>query len=482
MRKSRGGAALLALAAVGSVVAACTAGNPAGDAGEGGVADAADAGVALSPGKVDLLLAIDTSNAGIEAQASLLAQFEPVLRSLVEPPRGADGQPAHRAVTDLRVGVISTDLGVGANTVPGCAAPDGDDGRLNPLRYGPATQQHLPWMPRQGMAAPPGFRPDDCNDPSEFPAFVGFCSEGAGVTCGDASRDPVRFVRSVRCTAGLYGNGCSVAQPLEAIWRALRWHDARAGAASSSPNAGFVRDDALLAIVLLAASDDFSVRDCRFARGAPCADATDALRPDATAWASSSLALRGALARPCTEQDPTWPLERYLDPAAPDAGLLALKPGHPERIVFAALTGVPLTLPTRSEGGEARTDWGSLLGTPSVRGAEDYCGREGAAAVSAMSREGPVTMRPGVLDPSCAERVLPACHREGTEYVAGCGAGVPFAAPPARRIAELARRFDESPVCAGGPCRNGSVHSICGSNVSAVFDRLRARLRAAPAR
>ena len=43
---------------------------------------------------------------------------------------------------------------------------------------------------------------------------------------------------------------------------------------------------------------------------------------------------------------------------------------------------------------------------------------------------------------------------------------------PARRIAEVARRFDESPLCAGAACGNGMVTSICDrTNNGAPLER-----------
>ena len=43
-------------------------------------------------------------------------------------------------------------------------------------------------------------------------------------------------------------------------------------------------------------------------------------------------------------QDPTWPLDRYIDVSDPSRGFLGLKPGHPEKVVFAAITGAPIHL------------------------------------------------------------------------------------------------------------------------------------------
>jgi hypothetical protein len=40
---------------------------------------------------------------------------------------------------------------------------------------------------------------------------------------------------------------------------------------------------------------------------------------------------------------------------------------------------------------------------------------------------------------------------------------------PSRRIVEIARRFDESPLCNGQPCHNGIVASVCSTDYSNVM-------------
>src|SRR5206468_1785318 len=88
--------------------------------------------------------------------------------------------------------------------------------------------------------------------------------------------DPVTFAREFRCTAGLYLDGCGLEQQLEAVYRALVYHDASDRADNADPNAGFLRDDALLAIVLLTDEEDGSVQYCGgdYAHGDPCEDHT----------------------------------------------------------------------------------------------------------------------------------------------------------------------------------------------------------------
>jgi hypothetical protein len=60
---------------------------------------------------------------------------------------------------------------------------------------------------------------------------------------------------------------------------------------------------------------------------------------------------------------------------------------------------------------------------------------------------------------------VPACRRQGSTYdmTRPCS-NAQYMAFPSRRIVEVARRFDEAPLCNGQPCRNGMVASICSAN------------------
>jgi hypothetical protein len=155
-----------------------------------------------------------------------------------------------------------------------------------------------------------------------------------------------------------------------------------------------------------------------------------------------------------------------------------LKPGHPERIVFSAITGVPIALPTEMSGGETRIVWDRLLGAPGPGGPDDFCGRDSRALANLTSAEGPVSMAQANLDSNCSQRVVPACRREGSTFdPTACTSDAQYFAWPARRIVEIARRFDESPLCHGAACRNGTVTSICRSDYAAAFAPIFARLR-----
>ena len=432
--------------------------------------------------KVDLLLMVDNSNSMRENQTNIMAQFQTMIATLTSPPcvnptnmtpHACDAAnmadvPQYPAVKDMHVGVVDSDLGTPGSSVPGCANSDlGDDGLLNPIRNGQAISHHEPWT-----TAPPTFgRPTDCTDPNAFPTFLQFTS---GTT------DATMFTHDFQCNAGLYVNGCGLESQLDAVYRGLIIHDARSDPSNSSPNAGFLRDNALLAIVMLTDEEDGSVRDCRFANGIACdgQGAIDVYNPASTAWAAMELNLRFYMYQPCGPQDPTWPIERYVDPANPTTGLLSLKPGHPERILFAAIAGVPLQIPMTGTGTTAHVNWDMLLGTPGGSGADDFCHRDSSGLGMLTSAEGPVSMQQANADPACAQRVVPSCRREGSVYSpTACTTDLQYFAWPSRRVIEVARRFDQDPLCNGSPCGNGLVTSICSNNYSSAMQQIIAKIQ-----
>ncbi len=422
---------------------------------------------------------VDNSNSMRENQTNLMVQFAAMMQALTSPPctsprnstphacdstNPAD-RPLHPPVSEMHVAIVSSDLGTPGSSVPGCANSDlGDDGLLNPIRNGQAMSHHQPWA-----IAPPEFgRPPDCMDPNEFPSFISYAS---------GRPSDAQFTHDFQCNAGLFVNGCGQESQIEAVYRALVIHDATDRPGNTSPNAGFLRANAPLAIVVLTDEEDGSVRDCRFANGSPCEGqgAIDVYNPASTQWAAMELGVRPYFYRPCGPQDPTWPLERYVDPRHVSAGLLGLKPGHPERIVFVAIAGVPLSIPTTASGA---VNWNGLLGVPGPD-PENFCERDSSGLASIPSPEGPVSMAQANQDTNCAQRVVPACRREGTTYVpTACTTDLQYFAWPSRRVVELARRFDESPLCGGRPCRNGIVASICSSNFGSVMNEMVTRVQA----
>ncbi|MCZ7681036.1 MAG: hypothetical protein M5U28_20515 [Sandaracinaceae bacterium] len=114
--------------------------------------------------------------------------------------RGPDGTRDFEPVADLRVGVVSSDMGTSGVTVPTCAQPDfGDDGILR----------------TRGNTSIAGCR-------ETYPAFLEFAPGGALSA----------FRQDFRCVATLGTGGCGFEQQLEAALKAvtpsdsgLRFHD-----------------------------------------------------------------------------------------------------------------------------------------------------------------------------------------------------------------------------------------------------------------
>ncbi|UJR87088.1 hypothetical protein [Sandaracinus amylolyticus] len=253
---------------------------------------------------VDLLLVVDSSGSMAEEQDSLVRQLPRLVGELVDPPdRDGDRQPDWPAITDLHVGVITPDLGSGGFEVPSCAA-----GRFG-VRFGDdAVLRETSSVSECSATYPPVF---------EF---------GAG-------DDPDVFAAEVACVARVGTAGCGFEQPLEAALKAVSpstpqpytapdyvpptFVEGTSGHADGA-NAGFLRDDSLLAVVILTDEEDCSVRDVEL---------FDTSSPRYV----SDLNLR-CFAYP----EALHPVERYVD------GLLALRADRPDLFALAVIAGIPV--------------------------------------------------------------------------------------------------------------------------------------------
>jgi hypothetical protein len=115
-----------------------------------------------------------------------------------------------------------------------------------------------------------------------------------------------------------------------------------------------------------------------------------------------------------------WPVARYID------GLKSLKPGHPERVVFAAIVGIPDNLPIN-------LSFDDILALPAMQFTTDP---DTAGSVPAPSCTRPSS------DPARAARVDKAY--------------------PARRFVEVAKAFGASSV----------LHSICADSYTPALNTL----------
>lgn len=409
----------------------CGGATPQADAGP------SDTATSSTEPRLDLLLVIDNSGSMYSNQQRFSASLAGFLDALAAPLQ--DG----RVLRDLHVGVISTDLGSPDGGTAGCQGR-GDDGRLNPNAHRAFESPH--------------------RDPR--------CRERSTRDILRSDLSPERrsdLLLDLHCQVFMSTFGCGIEQPLEAARRALM----RRPGDELGP---FLRSDSVLAIVVLSDEEDGSIRDCRNEPPGTgmCMDASDALDSRSSRWSSADLNLRFYGYSPCGPQDPTWSVDRYAHPVNTETGLTASHAAHPERVVFGAIAGVPLQNPSTP------VNWASLLGRASAQGPDDYCGRETSDLVWTAPDGSRTSMRPANLDPLCATRAVPACYAEGSEFSSGCGTDSRYFAWPGRRLAEVARRFDESPRCDGQGCGNGYVASTCaadfGPAMNAIAQRIRRRL------
>lgn len=260
--------------------------------------------------KLDVLFMIDNSG-GLSSARSVFSQSLADFFTRLSATRSASGAP------DIHVGFVTSDLGAGGHPVPTCDSYLGDDGVLVRSGVGP-----------------------DCGDVIQpgAPPFLSLRS----------TTDVDEFASDASCLAYIGDRGCGVEQQLEAVLKALtpsssplRFAMDTAGHGTAE-NAGFLRDDSVLAVILLTEEDDCAIRD------------PELFDINSEVYTETNLNLR------CFRYgEPSigavHPIERYVD------GLLALR--SPERLVFAAVAGVPEDLASNAED----TPWEALVGDESVR-------------------------------------------------------------------------------------------------------------------
>ena len=252
-------------------------------------------------GQLDVLLMVDNSNSMSEEQVALAMQIPRLARALATGDSDGDGVQDFPALESVRVGVVSSDMGVGGFPVPTCdggtaGALFGDDGVLRT-----AGAPHIP-----GCA-------------TSYPPVA-----EAGADSSAAELEA--FVSQVSCVATIGTGGCGFEQQLESVLKALTPSSssiAFLGGTSGhgdGANAGFLRDDSMLAVVLVTDETDCSAAN---------AEIFDPANP---AYSSVDLNLR------CyTFADQVHPTDRYVD------GMLALR-DDPADLIFATISGVPTDL------------------------------------------------------------------------------------------------------------------------------------------
>lgn len=164
---------------------------------------------------LDLLFVVDNSHSMEVEQQRLIAAFDDLVATLTE---------IGGVLPDLHVGVVSSNAGsAGQSGVPGCPV-QGDGGALQAVTHPAAT--HCPSL------------------------ADAFASDIATAT-GRQTNYTGTLTDTFACLAALGEGGCGFEMHLESAWLALQ----------PGKNPGFYRDDAHLAVVIVADEDDCSTRD-----------------------------------------------------------------------------------------------------------------------------------------------------------------------------------------------------------------------------
>lgn len=276
----------------------------------------ADVGPPPSVAAVDILFVIDNSGSMSQEQASLIAEVPAFINGLASG-QTPGGGVTFAPVTDLRVGVVSSDMGTGGFTIPTCNEPNfGDDGILNRATAGAG-----------------------CTDiPAGAPPYLALQPGG----------DVGGFTNASACLLNLGTQGCGFEQQLDAMLKSvtpqagpLTFVNGSRGHGDGA-NENFVRDDSLLVIVMLTDEDDCSAQN------------PDLFNRDSATFTDPDLNLR------CSryEDQAMHPIQRYVD------GLLAVHP--PERLLYHVVAGVPIDL---APSAGVSPDYDALVGPERIRDA-----------------------------------------------------------------------------------------------------------------
>jgi hypothetical protein len=179
---------------------------------------------------LDILFVIDNSASTGDKQALFAQNFQNYVQAL-------DSFPGGRP--NLHIGVVSTTVGTGGSTNISANCPitaPGDDGALHSALVGGTVN---------GTAC------SSCTVSGSFLSDLAASPTTRTTNYSCPSANPL--ATALPCIAELGVNGCGFEAPLEAMKRALD--------GSNPANAGFVRDGAFLAIVILTDEDDCSVKD-----------------------------------------------------------------------------------------------------------------------------------------------------------------------------------------------------------------------------
>lgn len=263
---------------------------------------------------LDILFVVDNSSSTYEWQERLAQQVPWMLGSLMSGNVGSDSTIDFAPFSSVQFGIVTIDMGSGGFPVPTCSDPMfGDDALLRA-----EAAEALP----------------EC------------VTEYASITVLD-SREllDIRVAGHTYACMGRIGvDGCGFEQPLEAALKALTPSTSPirffgdTGGHGDGANAGLVRASSILAIVLLVDEDDCSAAD------------PSLYDLDDPAFGDPDL-------RCVQHPEALHSIERYAD------GFLALRPGRPDTLLFAAIAGIPVDLVRNPDD----VDFDALLADPRIQ-------------------------------------------------------------------------------------------------------------------
>ncbi|MCA9610194.1 MAG: hypothetical protein KC619_31575 [Myxococcales bacterium] len=254
------------------------------------------------PQDLDLLLAIDGSNSVLEWQVRFVDALPALLDALSTGDVDGDGTAEGAPFASIQLAVVTSDMGTGGHPVPTCVDPDfGEDGILRTTG-----------------------RSDIEGCMATYPPFLSW----------SVGEDLEAVSLEERCVAFVGTSGCGFEQPLEGMlkalspaaptsWTAAGYHapaffrDTRGH--GDGVNAGFSREGAFLAVLMMTDEDDCSAAD------------PDIYDVSGGPFGSVDLGRR------CDLDDQLHPVARYVD------GLLQLRP-HPSQVGFFLVSGIPQDL------------------------------------------------------------------------------------------------------------------------------------------
>jgi len=388
---------------------------------------------------VDILFVMDKSGSMLDEQARLAQEMPKLIKALVTGDRDGDGISELTPAESIHLGVVTSDMGVpgigfmNSADAKGCLG-QGDDGIL----------QNLP-HPNLESPTPENPNPEPTSDPS-CPALY----PEPYVTHVTGKDDPDKTAANFGCLLRVGADGCGFEQPLEAALKALWPSDNHSikflgdtQGHGDLENKGFLRDDSLLAIVVVTDEDDCSIGAQGNANLLAVSSSNllpDFLRSDPMKAAKVNMRCAYDDELPKSERN-RWPIDRYLK------GFQALRPNMKDRVIFGVIGGIPVDLVDPSSDlpqtilGDITADpsdivtyYSNILDDPRMAQEEDLASGDGKG---------------GYLKKSCLlnNQDYDSAAAEGT------AAAEPYTtvAEPGRRFVELAKAFGV----------NGVVQSIC---------------------